>query len=595
MKRVLLLVLLACWPAWAARDELQDVRIQGEYKLSFGDTDLYYMRYEADSGDLEWYDAADNKLMYLSDEGTTGKLVVGTFDTSDPYAGLAGFDLDADTGTAETVADGDTVTIAGSTYIDTAVSATDTVTVSLDLSAGLTIPDDQYLKVGTDNDIYYGYDETTDDRAEWTDGTNLLMYLADVGTTGNFGVTGALAANTLGVYSGTTATLFNATATTVNAFGAATTLNIGNAGGTNTVLGTSNFTRINTTGGVHVGGTSDPGTDNLIVDGTSTLTGAVTTGSTLQVNGATSTTGNGTSSAIIVANGAAGSSRNFRMQTNGSLRWLLGATNSAESGSNSGSNFELQAWSDAGAYIDSPIAITRAAGGTFLTSRPFRTTSTLDVDSTLTLGSGNNVVSTSAGLIDDTKIDPGSAGQVLATGVGGTASAWETIATKPIILTAVGGEPAITSGCGAVVNAATPSNAVNYHYLPFDDTTQELCWWEFVMPKDYKPGSNLSFKFQWMADTSATDSVVWAIELYQRIDGQAVDAIVTTSASVTDANTGQLYQNISAEGTITGTSLVAGAVIRARVYRHTGSGSDTLTGDAWLNFVKMEYQPLAYL
>lgn len=33
--------------------------------------------------------------------------------------------------------------------------------------------------------------------------------------------------------------------------------------------------RINTAGGVHVGGTSDPGTDNIIVDGTSTLIGAV--------------------------------------------------------------------------------------------------------------------------------------------------------------------------------------------------------------------------------------------------------------------------------------------------------------------------------
>jgi len=32
---------------------------------------------------------------------------------------------------------------------------------------------------------------------------------------------------------------------------------------------------ITTTGGIHVGGTSDPGTDNLVVDGTSTLTGGV--------------------------------------------------------------------------------------------------------------------------------------------------------------------------------------------------------------------------------------------------------------------------------------------------------------------------------
>lgn len=42
------------------------------------------------------------------------------------------FVLDADSGTPETVEDGNTVTIAGGTGIDTAVSATDTVTINLD-------------------------------------------------------------------------------------------------------------------------------------------------------------------------------------------------------------------------------------------------------------------------------------------------------------------------------------------------------------------------------------------------------------------------------------------------------------------------------
>jgi len=40
--------------------------------------------------------------------------------------------------------------------------------------------------------------------------------------------------------------------------------------------GTVDVTRLNSTGGVHVGGTSDPGTDNLLVDGTVTTTGMVT-------------------------------------------------------------------------------------------------------------------------------------------------------------------------------------------------------------------------------------------------------------------------------------------------------------------------------
>lgn len=49
-------------------------------------------------------------------------------------AGMTSFDVDADTGTAETIEDGDTLIIAGGTGIDTVVSATDTVTVSIDSS-----------------------------------------------------------------------------------------------------------------------------------------------------------------------------------------------------------------------------------------------------------------------------------------------------------------------------------------------------------------------------------------------------------------------------------------------------------------------------
>lgn len=50
--------------------------------------------------------------------------------------------------------------------------------------------------------------------------------------------------------------------------------------------------KITTTGGVHVGGTTDPGIDNFIVDGTSTLTGAVTAGGAVTVNGVFTAKGN---------------------------------------------------------------------------------------------------------------------------------------------------------------------------------------------------------------------------------------------------------------------------------------------------------------
>lgn len=55
---------------------------------------------------------------------------------------------------------------------------------------GLKLKDQEAVYYGSDSDIRSYYDETTDDRLEWDDGTNLLMALSDAGTTGNLLVTG---------------------------------------------------------------------------------------------------------------------------------------------------------------------------------------------------------------------------------------------------------------------------------------------------------------------------------------------------------------------------------------------------------------------
>ena len=54
------------------------------------------------------------------------------------------------------------------------------------------ILDDADFILGTDSDIRLRYDEAGDDRAEWHDGTNLLAWLKDAGTTGDFGLTGKM-------------------------------------------------------------------------------------------------------------------------------------------------------------------------------------------------------------------------------------------------------------------------------------------------------------------------------------------------------------------------------------------------------------------
>ena len=86
--------------------------------------------------------------------------------------------------------------------------------------------------------------------------------------------------------------------------------------------------------------------DALIVGGTGTL----------------ATFGGGTGAAVAVINGAAGTARVFQWQTGGSARWDLRVNSTAESGSNAGSDLQLFAYSDAGAFLSTAMQVTRATG-----------------------------------------------------------------------------------------------------------------------------------------------------------------------------------------------------------------------------------------
>ena len=61
-------------------------------------------------------------------------------------------------------------------------------------------------------------------------------------------------------------------------------------------------------------------------------------------------------------NAAAATNRQIDFQTAGSHRWIVRATSMAESGSNAGTNFSIDAYSDTATLLYSPIAITRSTG-----------------------------------------------------------------------------------------------------------------------------------------------------------------------------------------------------------------------------------------
>lgn len=123
----------------------------------------------------------------------------------------------------------------------------------------------------------------------------------------------------------------------------------------------------------------DGGTNTYLIESGADTVQVVTGGTTRLTVGTTSTTASGNLNAqgtahsfgtaaggamSLALNAAAANLRDLKWQTGGVDRWIIRANSTAETGSNAGTNFELIARDDAGAFVDSVLTVTRAAGGT---------------------------------------------------------------------------------------------------------------------------------------------------------------------------------------------------------------------------------------
>lgn len=86
------------------------------------------------------------------------------------------------------------------------------------------------------------------------------------------------------------------------------------------------------------------------------------------------TVGNGLGGTVFTIDGAAGQNRAEHFTSGGVLRWVIATNNTSESGSNAGSNLVIQAFSDAGSILSTPISITRANGVVTFSATPIGVT-----------------------------------------------------------------------------------------------------------------------------------------------------------------------------------------------------------------------------
>ena len=100
----------------------------------------------------------------------------------------------------------------------------------------------------------------------------------------------------------------------------------------------------------------------------------------------------GNGGVIIDRTGGSGTSF-IAAQVGGVYRWIFNLNNAvSESGGDSGSNIALSAYTDAGALIDTPLTILRAAGGLVTLARPVQMSSNVAIGGTGSFGSGDKVL-----------------------------------------------------------------------------------------------------------------------------------------------------------------------------------------------------------
>jgi hypothetical protein len=123
----------------------------------------------------------------------------------------------------------------------------------------------------------------------------------------------------------------------------------------------SKFLGINTTGALVVGTSADLGATGKPL--------AVTTDNNFWPSSQTFPAGSNvwgqTGDADFSITTAAANTAALRFMKDWKVRWAMSANNSAETGSNAGSNFAFMRYNDAGGYIDTPLQINRANGRIF--------------------------------------------------------------------------------------------------------------------------------------------------------------------------------------------------------------------------------------
>jgi hypothetical protein len=157
-------------------------------------------------------------------------------------------------------------------------------------------------------------------------------------------------------------------------------------------------------------------------------------------------------------------------------------------------------------------------------------------------------------------------------------------------------QPAAVNGpaVGAVIGVA---NAQNYFTLDFDQTTNEIAFFNWSMPSSWNEGT-VTYRAVWTGTsttTSISGDVVWLLDGTALSDGDDVGSAFGTPAGTTDTWTSDRIAQRTGESaaiTIAGTP-AANDLVNFRVRRNANNVADTLNIDAQLIGIELFYTTAA--
>jgi len=126
--------------------------------------------------------------------------------------------------------------------------------------------------------------------------------------------------------------------------------------------------------------------------------------------------------------------------------------------------------------------------------------------------------------------------------------------------------------------------------LLFDATNDEEIYYEWAVPDNYDPGSDIKLRFAWAPTDASTGDVVWATE-YTIVtpDNDEVLTVATTTATVTDSAEGLTNELLLTDFiTISGTGVQAKDTVSMRIYRD--ADADDYGADAALVHLGLYFQ-----